>query len=110
MKACMLHTGLVGSVSILRNNSNNRLYLDFWQYGTHVCKSCRTTDMDAAKAMAAEVDQRIKRNLDAINGSEKTMRVLETFVRICSHRWRALPADSPEKKVIAEAIAILDSQ
>jgi hypothetical protein len=48
--------------------------------------------------------------LPQIENSVKMMKALETFVKIGSHRWRALPADSPEKKVIAEAIAILDSQ
>ena len=43
----------------------------------------------------------------AVNSHDALVAALETFERICTRRWRSLPADTPEKQAIDAARAAL---
>ena len=43
----------------------------------------------------------------AVNSHDALVAALETFERICTRRWRSLPADMPEKQAIDAARAAL---
>lgn len=74
--------------------------LDLFDYGQAWCKPSDEKCMAKARANAALI-------VRAVNSHQSLIDALEKFDRICTRRWRSLPADSPEKSAINEARAAL---
>ena len=62
-----------------------------------------------AEAVKANAEQRAMLDgvVRAVNSHDALVAALETFERICTRRWRSLPADTPEKQAIDAARAAL---